>query len=276
MRVPFLALLFTVSLLGCGGGGDGGLDGVSKADFTGKFDDAVAARLCTQAGQPADCDICALQAWYGDGVCDTFCPSPDTDCAVVVDGGLDAAPDATVDAGPSVCERIADAHVACGLDVGQRAKDIASCEANSACTSGIAADGWDAVSRPCQISAECGSGFPYGKACVIDAVTTTLLDLPAASAAFLSWCQTTPTACDAQWAPTCEAMAAAFHPEVLTGVQDVCGAPTQPRACGDFRACVNAALKIQATSRLSAPSCAGIEVSMQQAVKNYAFYTTAK
>lgn len=26
-------------------------------------------------------DLCAAQGWYGDGYCDTFCVSPDSDCA---------------------------------------------------------------------------------------------------------------------------------------------------------------------------------------------------
>lgn len=41
--------------------------------------DAV-SRLCADAGEPADCDICDVRSWYGDGECDEFCTSPDPDC----------------------------------------------------------------------------------------------------------------------------------------------------------------------------------------------------
>jgi hypothetical protein len=38
------------------------------------------ARAQYQAGQ-AQGDLCAEYEWYGDGVCDDFCPHPDSDCA---------------------------------------------------------------------------------------------------------------------------------------------------------------------------------------------------
>ncbi|MBW2460307.1 MAG: hypothetical protein JRH11_01590 [Deltaproteobacteria bacterium] len=41
--------------------------------------DAV-SRLCADAGEPADCDICDVRSWYDDGECDEFCASPDPDC----------------------------------------------------------------------------------------------------------------------------------------------------------------------------------------------------
>ncbi|MFT7582923.1 MAG: hypothetical protein ACI9MR_004609 [Myxococcota bacterium] len=41
----------------------------------------AAGELCEIAGLPADCEICAELGWYGDGACDTFCGSPDPDCA---------------------------------------------------------------------------------------------------------------------------------------------------------------------------------------------------
>jgi hypothetical protein len=42
-------------------------------------EDAI-ARLCEDIGEPADCDICELRDWIGDGVCDDFCLTHDPDC----------------------------------------------------------------------------------------------------------------------------------------------------------------------------------------------------
>jgi hypothetical protein len=38
-------------------------------------------KLCLALNQPATCDVCAIENWYGDGECDTFCAQPDQDCA---------------------------------------------------------------------------------------------------------------------------------------------------------------------------------------------------
>jgi len=42
--------------------------------------DAV-TRLCQDAGEPDDCDICDVRGWYGDGECDEFCRTADSDCS---------------------------------------------------------------------------------------------------------------------------------------------------------------------------------------------------
>ena len=41
----------------------------------------AAEKLCQQAGEPDDCDVCDLMEWYDDGECDDFCSTPDPDCA---------------------------------------------------------------------------------------------------------------------------------------------------------------------------------------------------
>lgn len=63
-------------------------EGMSEPEFdkgafrTGKADDSVHARVCRAHGQPADCDVCLVASWYGDGECDTFCERPDPDCGL--------------------------------------------------------------------------------------------------------------------------------------------------------------------------------------------------
>lgn len=86
MRIFTLNTSLTVTLCcallsGCAGT-DGGLPDSGKPD-DGKEDSV--GRLCRDAGQPADCDICLIREWYGDGECDDFCTTPDPDCNVVVE-----------------------------------------------------------------------------------------------------------------------------------------------------------------------------------------------
>lgn len=52
------------------------------------------SRLCEELGEPETCDPCDAAGWYGDGVCDTFCASPDTqDCPVSETAAFLARPD---------------------------------------------------------------------------------------------------------------------------------------------------------------------------------------
>lgn len=44
----------------------------------GKADEV--SRLCEALGEPTGCDPCDAAGWYGDGECDTFCPTADSDC----------------------------------------------------------------------------------------------------------------------------------------------------------------------------------------------------
>lgn len=54
---------------------------IDKADAVGvKADSSLERRLCRAVGFPGDCDICYEAGWYGDGECDTFCQSADSDC----------------------------------------------------------------------------------------------------------------------------------------------------------------------------------------------------
>ncbi len=46
-----------------------------------KADSSAGARLCREQGLPVDCDICGVFEYYSDGECDTFCGTPDPDCA---------------------------------------------------------------------------------------------------------------------------------------------------------------------------------------------------
>ena len=72
MTQPSLLLQSLLSLLvlaGCVGG-----SGVTREQ----------ARL--MGGRGADgTDLCASEGFYGDGVCDSFCPSPDEDCGACPD-----------------------------------------------------------------------------------------------------------------------------------------------------------------------------------------------
>src|SRR5262245_7342749 len=55
-------------------------------------------------------DVCAAYGWYGDGVCDTFCPDPDPDCCTTFAetdaacaNGVDDDCDGLVDCADSDC-----------------------------------------------------------------------------------------------------------------------------------------------------------------------------
>ncbi|MGE0550502.1 MAG: hypothetical protein AB7O24_04870 [Kofleriaceae bacterium] len=67
MLASLASALVWLSLAACGG--DAGTESISKEEAAGqqgKSDDGV--------------DLCEVLGWYGDNVCDTFCPSPDPDC----------------------------------------------------------------------------------------------------------------------------------------------------------------------------------------------------
>jgi hypothetical protein len=60
---------------------------VEKQGF-GKGDDFSV--LCLKLDEPADCDICEVSGWYGDGECDNFCPQHDIDdCGPPVEDNCD-------------------------------------------------------------------------------------------------------------------------------------------------------------------------------------------
>ena len=46
----------------------------AKADGFGFFS------ICYELDEPADCDLCEIYDWYGDGYCDLFCILADSDC----------------------------------------------------------------------------------------------------------------------------------------------------------------------------------------------------
>ncbi|MDI1451059.1 Kazal-type serine protease inhibitor domain-containing protein [Polyangium sp. 6x1] len=75
-----LLTLAFLALPACGssveGGGEGGGE---QTSFT--KDEARAMQGVTKDGA----DVCALEGWYDDGVCDDFCVTGDADCGV--DGG---------------------------------------------------------------------------------------------------------------------------------------------------------------------------------------------
>lgn len=55
---------------------------VTKDMFsTGKADEAMMEKICTDAGLEPGCDVCAVMEWYDDGACEEFCAEPDPDCA---------------------------------------------------------------------------------------------------------------------------------------------------------------------------------------------------
>ncbi len=59
------------------------------AAFGAKADTDLQRRICRELGYPADCDVCDLAGWYGDGECDTFCNKPDSDCGTPCQTELD-------------------------------------------------------------------------------------------------------------------------------------------------------------------------------------------
>ena len=73
-----LALLLLLSF-GCQPAGSE----VSKQDARAQKADGIADKLCELAGEEEGCDICQVEDWYGDGICDDFCGLFDVgDCVV--------------------------------------------------------------------------------------------------------------------------------------------------------------------------------------------------
>ena len=77
-HIPLLALLLSV---GCMADSSELLEKPSGE----KADSTISSRLCESLGAPSDCDVCEEAGWYSDGVCDTFCETPDDDCPVSTD-----------------------------------------------------------------------------------------------------------------------------------------------------------------------------------------------
>lgn len=63
-------------------------ESLSKAEFhaMAKADGVGPGEVCI-ALYGVECDLCAEQGWYGDGICDSFCALPDDDCSGDVDAG---------------------------------------------------------------------------------------------------------------------------------------------------------------------------------------------
>jgi len=80
MNRAFLLSSVAVSLVACAADPIATSSSVDKPN-NGKEDSI--SRLCEELGEPATCDPCDAAGWYGDGECDTFCATPDTqDCPV--------------------------------------------------------------------------------------------------------------------------------------------------------------------------------------------------
>lgn len=76
MRHSFIyvsAVTLALPLLGCGGASD---------TRTGSTPDLKSQAATDLANGTAAGDPCETNAWYGDAVCDSFCPVADTDCTV--------------------------------------------------------------------------------------------------------------------------------------------------------------------------------------------------
>lgn len=78
-RIGWMIAAVTL-LAACGAETTDTTDAAVEKPVGGKADENVTEKLCRQSGAAADCDICDVQAWYGDGTCDTFCAKPDPDC----------------------------------------------------------------------------------------------------------------------------------------------------------------------------------------------------
>ncbi len=89
-----MGILLATGMIACGGDGAVDTEGagggsISKGDLDeGKADSSLGARVCKEAGLPADCDVCEVRGYYGDGECDTFCSSWDPDCGNACDRAL--------------------------------------------------------------------------------------------------------------------------------------------------------------------------------------------
>jgi hypothetical protein len=77
MKTLYSAAILPLLMLGLIACGSGTSDPIEKPEDSKA--DAI-GRLCEMVGKPADCDICQIQDWYGDGECDDFCKNPDPDC----------------------------------------------------------------------------------------------------------------------------------------------------------------------------------------------------
>jgi Cys-rich repeat protein len=96
-------------------------------------------------------DMCAMNGWYGDGVCDRFCPQPDGDCDAP--GARDNPAQATP----------------CTSD--------ADCGAGQVCSSDI-----NACAQACTTSSDCRAGelcSPYTHACGVACTRSRLTVCPA-------------------------------------------------------------------------------------------------
>ena len=78
-RFIFFTLGAALALVGC----------TNESMATGDRDEA---RMLTQSSADLGRDLCELFEWYGDEVCDEFCPRPDPDCAASCTSIDDCAP----------------------------------------------------------------------------------------------------------------------------------------------------------------------------------------
>jgi hypothetical protein len=73
MKLRYTLCFFTLALTACAG--KSVVSNGSPSDIQLKQEAASALAAGTAQGDP-----CTLNTWYGDGTCDSFCPSDDTDC----------------------------------------------------------------------------------------------------------------------------------------------------------------------------------------------------
>lgn len=190
-------------------------------------------------------DLCDQMGWYGDGICDDFCPSEDEDC-----DGSDTCADDSECALNETC-------VSGTCEVASSCADDAECQADEICDSGVCRS----TGGACQFDLDCDAGEVCSNNQCIAASSCGFgaTDCPAdqfcdyapgdfcGAADALGTCQSIPNGCDDIYDPVCgcdgntysnacEANSAGVSAAAPGECAQACGTDAD---CGLGEACVN-------------------------------------